>query len=91
VSKSMTSAATSAVNSPRLCPATYRGATTWPIVCQRSRIAVRHAILTVRIAGWALMVSLSSCSGPSKHMRVSPNPRISSAREKRRRAVSDAS
>src|SRR2546428_10755107 len=48
-------------------------------------------MLTVRIAGCALMVSLSSCSGPSKHIRVRAKPRISSARWKTRRAVSDTS
>src|SRR5713101_253871 len=48
-------------------------------------------MLTVRIAGWALIVSLWSCSGPSKHMRVSPKPRISSARRNIWRAVSETS
>src|SRR5437016_14650302 len=48
-------------------------------------------MLTVRIAGWALKVSFRSCSGPSKQRRLSPKPRMSSARLKTRQAVSDTS
>src|SRR2546421_4642317 len=48
-------------------------------------------MLTVRIAGCALIVSLRSGSGPSKHSLLNAKPRISSARRKTRRAVSDTS
>src|SRR5919202_6850780 len=85
-------AATRAVYSPRLWPATNRGGCQLlPTDSTFSRIAARQAMETVRMAGWALIVSSSSSAGPSKHSCDSLKPRISSACWKTRRAAPDAS
>ena len=79
-------AATSAVYSPRLWPATKAGAS-----ATRSSIARSSAMLVTSTAGCWISVRRSSSSGPSKQSRESGKPRASSAASKTARAAADAS
>src|SRR5689334_5259519 len=67
-------AATSALYSPRLWPATQDGSMEYSF-CNTRRMAME----AVRIAGWVFSVSFSSSSGPSKQRRESLTFSASSA------------
>ena len=87
--KSMTLAATSAVYSPRLWPATQAAAAApGPAYSCQARQA---AMLTVIMAGCELTVSCNSAAGPWKMVLDRGKPRASSASAKVRRAAGDSS